>query len=47
MTDQLVLDVRHLNTWYREGGTLSSRRNRRQVLKDVSLSIHEGEVLGV
>ena len=47
MTDQLVLDVRHLNTWYREGGTLSSRRNRRQVLKDVSLSIHEGEVPGV
>lgn len=47
MTDQPVLEVNHLNTWYREGGSLFSRRNRRQVLKDVSLTIHEGEVLGV
>ena len=47
MTDQPVLEVKHLNTWYREGSSLFSRRNRRQVLKDVSLTIHEGEVLGV
>ena len=47
MAEQLVLEVKNLNSWYREGSSFSSRRNRRQVLKDVSLTLHEGEVLGI
>lgn len=47
MTDQLVLEVKHLNTWYRQSGALTSRRKRKQVLKDVNLTLCAGEVLGV
>ena len=47
MTDDLVLEVKNLNTWYREGSSLSPRRNRRQVLKNVSLTLRKGEVLGI
>ncbi len=47
MTNQPVLEVKHLNTWYRQSGALKSRRNRQQVLKDVNLTIYGGEVLGV
>lgn len=47
MTDQPVLEVRHLNTWYRQSGARIFGEKRKQVLKDVSFTIHEGEVLGL
>ena len=47
MNQDKVLEVEHLNTWYEQGGTLLSKRRRTQVLKDVSFSLHGGEVLGL
>ena len=47
MTDQPVLEVRHLNTWYRQNGNRLFGQKRKQVLRDVSFTIHEGEVLGL
>ena len=47
MTDQPVLEVRHLNTWYRQNGNRLFGQTRKQVLRDVSFTIHEGEVLGL
>lgn len=38
---QKVLEVRHLNAYYREG------RGRRQVLQDVSFALYEGEIVGL
>lgn len=44
-----VLRIEHLNTWYtiRERGGHRTRTVRRQVLKDVTLSVEQGEVMGV
>ena len=47
MTDQPVLEVRHLNTWYRQNGNRLFGQKHKQVLRDVSFTIHEGEVLGL
>ena len=47
MTDQPVLEVRHLNTWYRQNGNRLFGQKRKQALRDVSFTIHEGEVLGL
>ena len=47
MTDRPVLEVRHLNTWYRQNGNRLFGQKRKQVLRDVSFTIHEGEVLGL
>jgi peptide/nickel transport system ATP-binding protein len=38
---QKVLEVRHLGAYYREG------RERRQVLRDVSFTLYEGEIVGL
>lgn len=47
MTETL-LEVRNLNTWYREDHSfIRSNATRRQVLKDVSFELHEGEILGL
>ena len=46
MSDDLVLQVRDLNVWYRPSGTIG-RRKRRQVLHDVSFDLHRGEILGL
>ena len=46
MTDKPILEVRHLSNWYRQGGAFS-RRKRKQLLKDVSFTMYEGEILGV
>lgn len=43
----ILLEVNHLNAWYRTGGALFSRRQSRQVLHDVSFFVREGEVLGL
>ena len=44
-----VLRVDHLNCWYtvRKRSGLGSGRERRQILKDVSLTVAQGEVMGV
>ena len=41
-----VLEVRDLNVWYRPSGTVL-RKNKVQVLHDVSLDLYRGEILGV
>ena len=43
MTDKPILEVRHLSNWYRQGGAFS-RRKRKQLLKDVSFTMYEGEI---
>ena len=46
MMNDLVLEVKGLNSWYDEGGILSKKR-KHQVLKDVSFNVHEGEIIGL
>ncbi|MCI2106046.1 MAG: ATP-binding cassette domain-containing protein [Intestinimonas sp.] len=46
MTSEPVLEVRHLNSYYR-ASSLHSRKERRQVLRDVTFTIGEGEALGL
>ena len=46
MSQDIVLQVRDLNVWYRPSGTIG-RRKRRQVLHDVSFDLHRGEILGL
>ena len=36
-----MVDIRHLNSWYGKG------KERRQVLRDVSLTLAPGETLGI
>lgn len=44
-----VLRAEHLNSWYsgEQRSLIGSRRERRQVLRDVSLTVNRGEVMGV
>ena len=42
-----VLEVRNLNTYYRENKSLFGGNQRRQVLKDVSFHVNEGEIVGL
>jgi ABC-type glutathione transport system ATPase component len=46
MTDELALEVRQLNSWYRPSGLLG-RRRRIPVLHDVSFTLRKGEILGL
>ena len=46
MEENLVLEVKNLNSWYREEDA-HGRRKRRQVLHDVSFSLYQGEILGL
>ena len=47
MTDNLVLEVKNLNTLYCQKNSIFGSKNKRQVLHDISFKIHEGEVLGL
>ena len=48
MAGEPVLEVRHLNSFYREDhGILKRRGVRRQVLHDVSFTIGRGEIVGL
>lgn len=48
MTDELVLTVENLNSWYSEGSRRPDGKSaKRQVLNDVSFKLKRGEVLGV
>ncbi len=44
--DDLVLEVKHLNSWYREEDE-HGRRRRHDVLFDVSFELRRGEILGL
>ena len=44
--DDLVLEVRNLTSWYRVTDPLG-RRAEQTVLRDVSFSLHRGEILGL
>ena len=48
MEREPVLEVRHLNTYYSQGRALfGGKDKRRQVLKDVSFELRQGEILGL
>ena len=42
---ETVLEVNHLNVWYRSGSGL--RRQRTQILHDISFTLYRGEILGL
>ena len=42
-----ILEIQHLNSFYRVGGNAFSKGRTVQVLKDISVTIGQGEVLGL
>lgn len=42
-----VLEVKHLNSYYRQGSALLGKGRKKQVLRDVSFSIGQGEIVGL
>lgn len=47
MTQDPILEVRHLDSFYRDSSHTFMRKKRRQILKDVSFTLGRGEVLGL
>ena len=48
MEDDVILEVRHLNSYYEdEESSLFKKKERQQVLHDVSFDIRSGDVLGL
>ena len=48
MAEKPVLEVKHLNTFYKVGLSLTANRARRvQVLKDVDFTVYEGDIVGL
>ncbi len=45
--NDLILEVRHLNSFYEEDLTDFSHDDRQQVLRDVSFEIRQGDILGL
>lgn len=45
---ELLLEVHHLNAYYKERESLFKQKSvRKQVLKDISLQMYEGEIVGL
>ena len=42
-----ILEIRQLNSFYRQGGSAFSRGRTVQVLQDINVTIGRGEVLGL
>lgn len=42
-----ILEVSHLNSFYKQGSSTLFRKKRKQILKDVSFNLKQGEVLGI
>ena len=42
-----ILEIKNLNSFYRQGGSAFSKGKTVQVLKNVNLTIGQGEVLGL
>ena len=47
MREELILEVKDVCSYYKKGGGVFGRQERRQVLDHVSFSIRSGEVLGL
>ena len=48
MAEDLVLEARHVNSYYRQDHSiLSSKGKRMQILKDVTFDLRQGEILGL
>ncbi len=48
MDDEMILEVRHLNSYYEEErSSLLAKKERQQVLHDVSFEIRKGDILGL
>ena len=47
MEREPVLEIRNLNSFYRQGSGVFHRKSTHQVLKDINLTLYRGEVLGV
>lgn len=47
MTKAPILEVRNLNGFYRLCGSAFYQKKRKQILKNVGLTLHQGEVLGI
>jgi len=47
MNDGLVLSLSHVDSGYAEGGGLFGKRERQEVLHDVTFDVRHGEILGL
>jgi len=47
MSEELVLSLRHVDSGYTEGGGLFGRKERQEVLHDVTFDVRHGEILGL
>jgi peptide/nickel transport system ATP-binding protein len=47
MNESPILEVRNLNSFYRQGESCFCRKKRKQILKNVSFNLMQGEVLGI
>ena len=48
MDDEMILEVRHLNSYYEnERSSLLAKKEQQQVLHDVSFEIRKGDILGL
>ena len=48
MDDEMILEVRHLNSYYEnERSSLLAKNEQQQVLRDVSFEIRKGDILGL
>lgn len=47
MSEKLVLSLRHVDSGYTESGGLFGRKERQEVLHDVTFDVHYGEILGL
>ncbi len=48
MAQNLVLEVRHLNSYYGQDRSILGRKTpHKQILRDVTFDIHRGEILGL
>ncbi len=47
MSDSVILEVRNLNSFYRQSGGIFSKKSTKQVLRNINLRMQQGEILGV
>ena len=47
MSEELVLSLRHVDSGYTEGGGLFGKKERQEVLHDVTFDVRHGEILGL
>ena len=47
MSEELVLSLSHVYSGYQDGGGLFGKRERQEVLHDVTFDVRHGEILGL